>query len=123
MNSCECNEDLFQKCHICDPNITPDSKGHVRACKKCNMFLCNCEADPTKDIKNSGGVHYDNGGEDFLDRTLRTGTKEEILGAMRFTIGKYIDRLGKKDDVVDELTKMINYSTRYRKHLINKEEK
>ena len=79
------------------------------ACAICSHEMCICEVDPTKDIKNSGGVHYDNGGEDFLDRIFRIGTKEEILGAMRFTIGKYIDRLGKKYSKIDELTKIINY--------------
>ena len=62
--------------------------------------------------------HYENGGEDFLDRLFRTGTPVEILGAMRFTIGKYADRLGKKDDQVKELDKIINYATRYKNHLL-----
>ena len=64
--------------------------------------------------------HYENGGEDIIDRTFRTGTTEEIRGVMKFNITKYADRLGKKDSEIDELTKIINYTTRYRNHLINK---
>ena len=64
--------------------------------------------------------HYENGGEDFLDRTIRTSTPDELRGAIKFTIGKYVDRLGQKDDEVSELTKIINYATRYKNHLISK---
>lgn len=62
--------------------------------------------------------HYDNGGEDYIDRTFRTKTPDEIRGAMCFNIGKYNDRLGKKDSEIEELTKIINYATRYKTHLI-----
>jgi len=61
--------------------------------------------------------HYNNGGEDYIDRTFRTGTEEEIRGAIKFSIGKYVDRLGKKDDEVKELAKIIDYATRYKTHL------
>ena len=52
MSSCECNEDLFQKCHICDPVNTPVSKGFVTSCVKCKLFLCDCK----QENKLSGGV-------------------------------------------------------------------
>ena len=82
--------------------------------------ICVCMGINPKDAKPDTPTHYENGGEDIIDRTFRTGTTEEIRGAMKFNITKYADRLGKKDSEIDELTKIINYSTRYRNHLINK---
>jgi len=66
--------------------------------------------------------HYkQEGQQDWLDRCINTMPPSQLLGAMKFTIGKYNDRLGEKDSEIDELTKIINYTTRYRNHLINKE--
>lgn len=58
--------------------------------------------------------------QDWLDRCINTMPPSQLLGAMKFTIGKYNDRLGEKDSEIDELTKIINYATRYRNNLINK---
>lgn len=89
-------------------------------CPKCKYRICICP-DLPEDTKTDTPTHYENGGEDIIDRTFRTGTAEEIRGAMKFNITKYADRLDKKDSEIDELTKIINYATRYRNHLINKE--
>lgn len=56
-------------------------------------------------------------GKDFLQRFFENSTPEEVKGAMVFTIGKYIDRLGKKDAPEKELAKIIDYATRYRDFL------
>lgn len=63
--------------------------------------------------------HYtkDADGKDFLQRFFENSTPEEVKGAMVFTIGKYIERLGKKDAPEKELGKVIDYATRYRDFL------
>ena len=64
-------------------------------------------------------ARYKNEGEDkdFLDEFFRDSTSEEIRGAMKFTMGKYVKRLGKKDDLISELKKINDYSARYTEHL------
>lgn len=56
-------------------------------------------------------------GKDFLQRFFENSTPEEVKGAMVFTMGKYIERLGKKDAVEKELDKIIDYAARYRDFL------
>lgn len=50
---------------------------------------------------------------DFIDECTREFTPEEFRGAMKFTIGKYIKRLGKKDEIFKEVTKIADYSNRW----------
>lgn len=52
-------------------------------------------------------------GEDWIDEFARTATVDEFRGAMRFTIGKYNRRVGKKDDVLKEVIKMRDYCQRW----------
>ena len=52
-------------------------------------------------------------GDDYLDKFFARKTPEEVRGAMSFIIGKYDDRLGKKDDILSEVTKMADYSNRW----------
>lgn len=59
-------------------------------------------------------------GKDYLQRFFENSTPEEVKGAMVFTIGKYIERLGKKDAPEKELAKVIDYATRYRNFLLSK---
>jgi hypothetical protein len=61
--------------------------------------------------------YRDEKGEDWIDEFARTSTAEEFRGAMRFTIGKYNRRIGKKDDELAEVTKMEDYCHRWRKYL------
>lgn len=63
--------------------------------------------------------HYttDSTGKDFLQRFFETKSPEAVHGAMTFLMGKYIDRLGKKDAPEKELAKIIDYATRYRDFL------
>ena len=57
--------------------------------------------------------YQDANGDDWIDEFARTSTPEEFRGAMRFTIGKYERRLGKKDPIPMELRKMADYYLRW----------
>ena len=66
------------------------------------------------------GEHYekqerykDDQGKDWIDEAARTLTAEEFRGAMRFTIGKYNRRMGKKDELINEIEKMRDYCSRW----------
>lgn len=128
MSKCECNEDLYQVCDICQGSGGEDKKSEgfagivdhpetKRLQRERNLHLS--EIVDNAEFGSIGTVpnHYNNGGEDYIDRTFRTGTEEEIRGAIKFSIGKYVDRLGKKDDEAKELAKIIDYATRYKTHL------
>jgi len=68
------------------------------------------------DIPNvSSKVDYylDESGEDWLDECARTLSSQEYRGAMKFVIGKYLRRLGKKDNTVQELAKVADYTNRW----------
>lgn len=57
--------------------------------------------------------YQDGAGEDWIDEAARTFTAEEFRGAMRFTIGKYNRRMGKKDELTKEIEKMRDYCERW----------
>lgn len=57
--------------------------------------------------------YRDNEGDDWIDECARTLTPEQFRGAMMFTIGKYMRRMGKKDDITSEVTKIADYSYRW----------
>jgi hypothetical protein len=57
--------------------------------------------------------YQDAKGEDWIDEAARTFTAEEFRGAMRFSIGKYNRRMGKKDELVKEIEKMRDYCERW----------
>jgi len=59
--------------------------------------------------------YQDATGEDWIDEAARTFTPEEFRGAMRFSIGKYNRRMGKKDDLASEIEKMRDYCSRWLK--------
>jgi len=59
--------------------------------------------------------YQDTAGEDWIDEAARTFTPEEFRGAMRFSIGKYNRRMGKKDDLISEIEKMRDYCSRWLK--------
>lgn len=65
--------------------------------------------------------HYtpDASGKDYLARCEETYSRDEMIGAYRFTIGKYVDRMGKKhgEPVEKELDKIIDYATRAKQWL------
>ena len=57
--------------------------------------------------------YQDTAGEDWIDEAARTFTPEEFRGAMRFSIGKYNRRMGKKDELIKEIEKMRDYCQRW----------
>jgi len=57
--------------------------------------------------------YQDATGEDWIDEAARTFTPEEFRGAMRFSIGKYNRRMGKKDELVKEIEKIRDYAARW----------
>lgn len=72
----------------------------------------------------NGGEHYgkqaryqDSQGGDWIDEFARTSTPEEFRGAMRFTVGKYVRRVGRKDDELSEVRKMRDYCQRWEAYL------
>mgnify|MGYP005986544391 CR=1 FL=1 len=52
-------------------------------------------------------------GLDWIDEFARDNSIEDFRAAMRFTIGKYEKRLGKKDAISKELYKMSDYYKRW----------
>lgn len=58
--------------------------------------------------------HYGNSEIDLIDFWCERYSKEELRGAFKSQISKYVDRLGYKDDEIKELDKIIDYATRYR---------
>jgi hypothetical protein len=54
-----------------------------------------------------------NDGLDHIDEFARDNSIEDFRAAMRFTIGKYEKRLGKKDAMSKELYKMSDYYKRW----------
>lgn len=52
-------------------------------------------------------------GLDWIDEFARDNSIEDFRAAMRFTIGKYEKRLGKKDAMSKELYKMSDYYKRW----------
>lgn len=52
-------------------------------------------------------------GTDWIDECAATFTPEEFRGAMKFTIGKYMSRLGKKDEIKKEVGKIADYAARW----------
>ena len=95
--------------------------------EQCYMCVLSGEAakeeakQPAYDPEDVAGVHsegkqtryQDSAGEDWIDEAARTFTAEEFRGAMRFTIGKYNRRMGKKDDLIKEIEKMRDYCQRW----------
>ena len=57
--------------------------------------------------------YTDDDGEDWIAKCAKEFTPEEFRGAMKFTIGKYLSRVGKKDSIVQEVTKIADYSNRW----------
>jgi len=62
---------------------------------------------------NKQARYQDAKGDDWIDEFARTATAEEFRGAMRFTLGKYNRRAGKKDELISEIRKMRDYCDRW----------
>ncbi|HGH0841903.1 TPA: DUF3310 domain-containing protein [Staphylococcus pseudintermedius] len=63
--------------------------------------------------------HYGNSEIDLIDYWCERYSAEELRGAFKSQISKYVDRLGYKDDEIKELNKIIDYATRYKQYLKN----
>ncbi|EJO7190610.1 DUF3310 domain-containing protein [Staphylococcus pseudintermedius] len=63
--------------------------------------------------------HYGDSDIDLIDYWCKRYSAEELRGAFKSQISKYVDRLGYKDDEIKELNKIIDYATRYKQHLKN----
>lgn len=61
--------------------------------------------------------HYGSSDIDLIDYWCERYSAEELRGAFKSQMSKYVDRLGYKDDVVKELDKIIDYAERYKNHL------
>lgn len=68
---------------------------------------------PTGDHYPKQARYQDAKGEDWIDEFARTATPDEFRGAMRFTIGKYNRRAGKKDELISEIRKVRDYCDRW----------
>lgn len=70
-----------------------------------------------EDIKQQHYQSNTDDGIDLIDFWHMQMTDEEFQGAMKSQISKYAIRLGRKDDKVKELNKIIDYARRYRNYL------
>lgn len=66
--------------------------------------------------------YLDSTGLDWIDQCGIELTPEEFRGAMKFTIGKYLRRIGKKDDIGQELDKISDYCYRWKQYEHEQEE-
>lgn len=70
-----------------------------------------------EDIKQQHYQSNTDDGIDLIDFWHMQMTDEEFQGAMKSNLMKYSTRLGRKDDKVKELNKIIDYAERYRDYL------
>lgn len=68
------------------------------------------------DMYNDVPTHY-KADIDVIEFCKQHFTDEEFKGAMKFNLIKYPTRLGRKDDMVRELDKIIDYAQRYKEVL------
>lgn len=68
------------------------------------------------DMYNDVPPHYQ-ADIDVIEFCRQQFTDEEFKGAMKFNLIKYATRLGRKDDMVKELDKIIDYAQRYKEVL------
>ncbi|EGQ3430971.1 DUF3310 domain-containing protein [Staphylococcus pseudintermedius] len=71
----------------------------------------------TKIATHDRPAHYGDSNKDLIDYWCERYSAEELKGAFKSQISKYVDRLGYKDDEIKELNKIIDYATRYKNHL------
>ncbi|EGQ2719068.1 DUF3310 domain-containing protein [Staphylococcus pseudintermedius] len=71
----------------------------------------------TKIATHDRPAHYGDSNKDLIDYWCERYSAEELRGAFKSQISKYVDRLGYKDDEIKELNKIIDYATRYKQYL------
>lgn len=70
-----------------------------------------------EEIMNNAVPNHYKADIDVIEFCRQHFTDEEFKGAMKFNLIKYPTRLGRKDDVVKELDKIIDYAQRYKEVL------
>lgn len=86
-----------------------------KAIEKGRECIENLRLNSSNDVqqnKRKAPSHYE-GDIDFLDYFFMQSILEERRGAMKFTMGRYSTRLGRKDDEISELKKIADYAKRY----------
>ncbi|EHA6112575.1 DUF3310 domain-containing protein [Staphylococcus pseudintermedius] len=73
----------------------------------------------TKIATHDRPAHYGDSNKDLIDYWCERYSAEELRGAFKSQISKYVDRLGYKDDEIEELNKIVTYANRYKEHLKN----
>ncbi|MEB8101031.1 DUF3310 domain-containing protein [Staphylococcus xylosus] len=92
------------------------SKWIEKAIEDSEEYINKVKSNDLQQRKRNAPSHYE-GEVDFLDYFFMQATPDEMRGAMKFTMGRYATRLGRKDDEVKELDKIIDYSQRYKEKL------
>lgn len=59
-------------------------------------------------------AHYQKDGQDLLSHLEHILPEDEMRGAYRFNVMKYATRAGRKDDIILELDKIIQYAERWK---------
>src|SRR5690554_1616615 len=102
------------------------ARGGMEACSLNPCGQCEGEDTVVRDFFRQEMVkqkrYQDAKGGDWIDECARTFTPEEFRGAMRFTVGKYLRRVGKKDAELQEVRKMRDYCQRWEAYLVAKED-
>lgn len=70
-------------------------------------------ARPHKDFGQQNQIKYERSGKDLIDRWHERYTPQEFRVLMFAMIEKYNERLGKKDDIAQEVRKMADYANRW----------
>jgi hypothetical protein len=70
-------------------------------------------ARPLKDFGQQNQLKYERDGKDLIDRWHERYSAEEFRVLMFAMIEKYNERLGKKDDIAQEVRKMADYANRW----------
>jgi len=115
-----CSNKAYENCSICKP-----STGRYGLNGGTYYTLATDEEDTEEpviqrinDMYNSVPTHY-KADIDMIEFCRQHFTDEEFKGAMKFNLIKYPTRLGRKDDMVKELDKIIDYAQRYKEVLEN----
>ena len=114
----DCSDGRFECCSVFKPNT-----GEVGLNRWDYYVLATDEEDTEEpviqrinDMYNDVPTHY-KADIDVIEFCRQHFTDEEFKGAMKFNLIKYPTRLGRKDDMVKELDKIIDYAQRYKEVL------
>lgn len=110
----EAEFDRIQARQDADDVLDQDIKAFIESCAVKNDLKYNPDSVAFSSEDGEKQPRYlDADGEDWIDEFARTATLDEFRGAMRFTIGKYNRRVGRKDEVLKEVRKIKDYCARW----------